>query len=123
MRGETRTLKRARRLRKELTPIETRLWVRLRSRADGRPTFRRQHAEGPYVLDFCCAAAKLAVEADGEVHGLGKQPERDSRKDSWLLRQGISVLRISGRDIMADPDGVADGIVRLAISRIAGRKR
>jgi very-short-patch-repair endonuclease len=63
------------------------------------------------------------VEADGEVHGLGKQPERDARKDDWLLRQGISVLRISGRDIMADPDGVADGIVRLAISRIVGRKR
>jgi very-short-patch-repair endonuclease len=123
MRVDTQTLKRARRLRAELTPIETRLWVRLRSRVEGRPTFRRQHAEGPYVLDFYCAAAKLAVEADGGTHGVGDQPQRDARKDSWLQRQGISVLRISGQDIMADPDGVADGIIRLAISRVGALKR
>jgi very-short-patch-repair endonuclease len=27
--------------------------------------FRRQHPIGPYVLDFYCPAARLAIEIDG----------------------------------------------------------
>jgi very-short-patch-repair endonuclease len=32
------------------------------------PTFRRQHPIGPYVLDFYCAKARLAIEIDGMSH-------------------------------------------------------
>jgi very-short-patch-repair endonuclease len=31
--------------------------------------FRKQHPIGPYILDFFCAEAALAVEIDGSIHG------------------------------------------------------
>jgi very-short-patch-repair endonuclease len=46
-----------------------RLWNRLRTRLRGQPVFRRQHPIGPYVLDFYCAKANLAIEIDGMTLG------------------------------------------------------
>jgi very-short-patch-repair endonuclease len=86
-----------------MTPPEVRLWVRLRRR-DGGPTFRRQHPIGPYVLDFYCAQARLAVEVDGYGHVLDGQIEHDVRRDAWRNAQGIEVLRIQAARVMADPD-------------------
>ena len=120
MRSKTLTLKRARALRSTMTPPEARMWVRLRSRLPGRPTFRRQHACEPYILDFYCAEARLAVEIDGAIHGFGDRPERDARRDRWLEEQGIAVLRITASEVMADPDAAADGVVRYAMDLIAG---
>jgi very-short-patch-repair endonuclease len=37
----------------------------------GAPIFRRQHPIGPYVVDFDCATARLAVEVDGIDHDMG----------------------------------------------------
>jgi len=53
-----------------MTLPEVVLWQHLRGRHFSGPRFRRQHPAGPYVLDFYCPAAKLAVEIDGYVHGL-----------------------------------------------------
>ena len=65
MRAPPETIADARRLRRSLSPPEARLWGRLRARAPGTPVFRRQHPVGPYVLDFYCGKARLAVEIDG----------------------------------------------------------
>jgi len=54
----------ARKLRKEMTEPERLLWARLKSRENGL-VFKRQQAIGPYVLDFFCHKAQLAVEVDG----------------------------------------------------------
>jgi hypothetical protein len=48
-----RDLALVRRLRREQTEAEARLWARLRDRALG-PKFRRQFPFGPYVLDLWC---------------------------------------------------------------------
>jgi len=69
------------------------------------------------VLDFYCPAAKLCVEVDGWGHNMGEQSERDARRDAWLASQGIATLRITAADVLADPDSVADGIVRTAAER------
>jgi len=53
---------------------EARLWNRLRWREPGKPIFRRQHPIGPYVVDFYCAKANLAVEIDGMSHDMGDRP-------------------------------------------------
>jgi very-short-patch-repair endonuclease len=82
------------------------------------PVFRRQHAIGPYVLDFYCAKARLAVEIDGLSHDLGDRPERDSRRDAWLRGQGIIVMRIPAVEIGSRIDDVVDGIVRCAQAMI-----
>src|SRR4051794_27024263 len=65
MRGTTKkTVEKARRLRREMSRPEARLWPVLRTRPEGFK-FRRQHPVGPYVLDFYRPGAKLAIEVDG----------------------------------------------------------
>ena len=57
---------RAQNLRKNMTKEECRLWYEyLRTYPH---QFRRQVAFGNYILDFYCAAAKLAVELDGSQY-------------------------------------------------------
>ena len=67
----------ARRLRRELTPPEARLWLRLKGRQDGLH-FRKQHPVGPFIVDFYCASARLVVEVEGLVHDLSDVAERDA---------------------------------------------
>lgn len=117
MRATTQTLKRARPLRRKLTPPEARLWVRLRRRGDG-PLFRRQHPLGPYVLDFYCSEARLAIEVDGWGHNMGGQPDHDERRDHWLRGQGVEVFRLSASEVLKDPDDAADRIWQTAQHRI-----
>ena len=116
MRTTQRVRSAAKRLRREMTPPEVQLWLRLRGLADGLPRFRRQHAVGPYVPDFYCAAARLAVEVDGWGHNMGEQPERDEVRDAWLAARGIMVQRIAASEVLADPDEVAEGLVRQAVT-------
>jgi very-short-patch-repair endonuclease len=89
-----------------MTPPELRLWLALRGKALGGFRFRRQCPVGPYVLDFYCPQAGLAVEVDGENHGLGDQPARDARRDAWIAGRGIRTLRFQAIDIRDNLDGV-----------------
>ena len=118
MRAPKETIETARHLRRNLSPPEARLWSRLRARTPGAPVFRRQHPIGPYVLDFYCAKARLAVEVDGIGHDLGDRPQRDLRRDAWLRSEGVSILRIPASEVMRAVDDVVDSIVRAAIAKI-----
>ena len=103
------TIALARRLRREMSLPEVLLWQHLRRQvADIK--FRRQHPCGPYVLDFWCAAARVAVEIDGFAHDMGDRPERDGMRDQWMKERGMTVLRIAAKDVLRDPVRVAEGI-------------
>jgi very-short-patch-repair endonuclease len=93
---------------------EVLLWVRLRGRAPGKPTFRRQHPIGPYVADFYCSAAKLVIEVDGGVHEEEDRIVRDHHRDEYLRGLGCQVLRISVREVLGDPDAAAERIIAAA---------
>jgi len=98
------TVARARSLRRRMTPPEVRLWVQLRgSQLDGW-RFRRQHPISPYVLDFYCDAAKLAVEVDGEHHHLAGNPRHDAERDAWLAARGVRTLRLAASLVLHDMD-------------------
>jgi len=58
----------ARQLRKKPTPAEKRLWMVLCGDKLNGVKFRRQHAIGKYVVDFCSVKRKLAIELDGSQH-------------------------------------------------------
>ena len=88
---------------------EVLLWQQLRKKPDGKQ-FRRQHPAGPYVLDFFCATASLAIEIDGEAHNRGDGPERDAHRDKWLRDRGIRILRIAATDVLKNLDGVLQHI-------------
>ncbi len=111
------TVKRARQLRRTLSKPEAMLWSLLRT-APGGFKFRRQHPAGPYVLDFYCAKAALAIEIDGYAHDTGDRPEHDLRRDLWLREHRIETLRIPARAVLDDAVQVADGIMRLIAARL-----
>ena len=102
MRAPRSTVHRARQLRREMTLPEVLLWRDLRrGQLDGL-LFRRQHPIGPYVLDFFCPAQALAVEVDGAVHDIEGQAAHDGRRDLWLARRGVRVLRFRAADVWSD---------------------
>ena len=59
---------RSRRLRRDPTDAEARLWMHLRMRQVGGAKFRRQLPLGPFVVDFCCMEIGLVIEVDGGQH-------------------------------------------------------
>ena len=117
MHAPEQTIARARRLRREMTPPEARLWRALRRRAADGLRFRRQHPIGPYVLDFYCDGAKLAVEVDGFAHLTADHPQRDERRDAWLMARGVRTLRIDAREVRDELEGVVGLIVATAKER------
>jgi very-short-patch-repair endonuclease len=106
----------ARKLRRAMTPPEKILWRLFRERPKGFK-FRRQHPLGPYVLDFYCHHALLAIEIDGFGHQLGDHPQRDEARDRWMARQGIATLRIDAIDIRTNLEGVLAQILDICAQR------
>ena len=104
---------RARQLRRSMSPPEAYLWQALRRRPDGLK-FRRQHPFERYTADFYSAAARLVVEIDGAGHGMGDNPDRDLRRDSWFGEQGLRVVRFNADDVMKDVESVVTAILRAA---------
>src|SRR5262252_1471566 len=88
----------ARRLRRDSTLVERRLWYRLRNGQIDGHRFRRQHPVGPYVLDFYSPRLRLAIDLDGGQHNFPRGSERDKRRELWLAARGISILRFWNSD-------------------------
>ena len=96
-------MRRAANLRKEATPAEVKLWGYLRREQMG-VKFRRQHALGNYIVDFCCIEKKLIIELDGSQH-LDLQ-EYDEIRTEYLESLGYRVLRFWNNQVMKDINGV-----------------
>ena len=82
-------------LRKNLTPAERKLWAYLRNHQLNGLDFRRQHALGPFIVDFCCPAVKLTIEIDGASHA--DQVDYDTCRTQWLSEHGWRELRFTNR--------------------------
>ncbi|HXH15330.1 MAG TPA: endonuclease domain-containing protein [Sphingomonas sp.] len=103
----------ARRLRRQMSIPEVLLLEQIRATRTGL-RFRHQHPIGRYVCDFYCAAAKLAVEVDGEFHGRGDRPQRDTDRDRFFEQNGHQVLRVAASDVLRDIEAVVTMIVSSA---------
>ena len=112
--GPRRTVKLARKLRSEMTLPEVKLWTELRKRPGGYK-FRRQHPAGRFVLDFYCAAVRLAVEVDGQAHDA--RAAMDRQRSAWLRAQGIATTRIPARTIIEDIEAVVKRLVQICDHR------
>ena len=94
----------ARQLRRQLTAQERLLWCLLRDRRFAAHKFRRQHPVGPFILDFACCQAKLAVELDGGQHA--EHQAYDARRTAWLQAHGWTVLRFWNNELLNNQEGV-----------------
>jgi very-short-patch-repair endonuclease len=103
IRTRTKTLKRARQLRRQLTDAEMRLRMYLRRRQLNGAYFRKQCPIGPYIADFACLEAKLIIELDGSQHA---DSATDAVRDAWFTAHGYRVLRFWNNDVLQNTDGV-----------------
>ena len=108
-RSTPKVLHRAGELRKDTTPAEKKLWAHLRLMREEGIHFRRQHAIGSFIADFCVPRRKLIIELDGSHHI--EQEDQDKERTKYLESQGYQVIRFWNDQVMNDIDGVIRAIV------------
>lgn len=108
-RSNPKTKHHAVQLRKDSTPAERKLWARLRN-DQMEVNFRRQHAIGQYISDFCSPKEKLIIELDGSQHL--EQEEYDSERTEYQESQGYKVIRFWNNDVLNNIEGVILAIIR-----------
>lgn len=97
-------------LRNQLTPAEAKLWSYLKAKQLEGRKFRRQHSVGSFILDFYCPDEYLAVELDGQSHVFLSARDYDRKKDEFLMRIGIRVLRFENELVFKNPEYVMNQI-------------
>ena len=107
----------ARNLRRASTDVEALLWQKLRANQLG-VSFRRQHPSGRYVLDFYCPALRLAIELDGGQHATAEGIAHDAKRQMWLTKNGVTVLRFWNSDVTANLSGVLETIAARATEAV-----
>ena len=111
----------ARKLRKNMTPWERKLWYEYLRYYPVR--FQRQKAIGKYIVDFYCAKAQLALELDGGGHYCQEKESEDALRTTELESFGIRVLRYCDLDIDRNFRGVCehiDRVVQASLPQSAG---
>jgi len=78
--------------------------------------FRRQHAVGGYIVDFCCPKRHLIVELDGSVHAQPSQTRRDAGRDAELRRMGYIVTRFPNGIVLEAPELFVEKVLDVAWS-------
>lgn len=84
-------------LRRQMTKQEKDLWWRFLRILP--ITINRQKVIGPYILDFYCHKAKLAIELDGGQHFEDSGIVSDSSREYYLTNLGIEVIRFTNHDV------------------------
>lgn len=90
--------------RHNLTEAEEVLWRVIKEKQLDDVHFRRQHAIGPYIVDFCAPRRKLVIELDGVQHL--DQHDYDEERTKFLQSRGYTVLRLWNHEVMSDIDAV-----------------
>jgi very-short-patch-repair endonuclease len=112
------TAGRAKRLRRDQTDAERVLWLRLRDRRLEGLKFKRQVPIEHYIVDFCCAEARLIIELDGGQHAT--RMTEDAARTRVLEAFGYLVLRFWNNDVLQNTDGVLEEIVSVATQHRSG---
>lgn len=100
-----------RKLRRDQTPWESKLWQVLRNRNIEGLKFRRQFKIGNYVVDFVCLSKKLVIELDGGHHSESRQKKKDEIRQKYIESQGFKVLRFWNNEVLENLEGVVQKIL------------
>lgn len=112
-------IQQARRLRRDQTEAEARLWRHLRNSAIEHAKFHRQHQIGSYTADFACIELGLVIELDGSQHS--DRNGHDEKRASDMATQGFVTIRFWNDDITQNLEGVLHTITT-TIRRLRSEK-
>lgn len=98
----------ARRLRRNQTETEQKLWGALCDRRFAAWKFRRQHRVAGFIADFACPKARLIIELYGGQHGA--QMDSDAARTDKLETNGWTVMRFWNYQVFDDLDSVLTAI-------------
>lgn len=96
-------------LRNDATRAEQKLWYFLKS-SQTRVRFRRQYGVGRYILDFYSREQRLAIEVDGDIHGVESVKLNDEIRQQWIESVGIRMLRFTNDEVLCNIEGVLEAI-------------
>ena len=100
----------AKKLRKEMTPEEKKLWYDFLKRLP--LTVRRQHNIENYIVDFYIAEKRLVIEVYGRQHLSEEGRQHDEIRDKNLAEWGIITLRYSNESINKSFTKIAEDILQ-----------
>lgn len=107
-------LKRAKAMRRVMTPAEARLWYYLRAGRIHGVKFKRQVIIAGYIADFAALSRRLIIEVDGDTHA-GNEA-RDERRTAVLEAHGYRVVRFTNSEVAMNLDVVLEAIVTATTS-------
>ena len=110
---------RARKLRKEMTPAEKKLWHEYLRHSNYN--FLRQKVIGNFIVDFYCSELGLVIEIDGETHIEKKDILYDNNRTEYLEKQRLKVLRFWNYDIL-EGLGEVENIIEKEIKKLKFKK-
>ena len=97
-------------LRNNATEAEQLLWSKLKRSQVLGYKFRRQYGDGSYIVDFYCTDVRLVIEVDGETHVSKDEFEYDRNRQEEIENLGLTVLRVTNRDVFDNLSGVLQTI-------------
>ncbi|KUM23386.1 hypothetical protein AU467_33795 [Mesorhizobium loti] len=101
----------ARKMRKQMTDAELKLWNEIRAHRLMGLSFRRQMPIASFIVDFACPTKKLIVEIDGSQHARAEASASDAARTAKLEALGWTILRFWNDDVIRDIDNVCQHIV------------
>jgi very-short-patch-repair endonuclease len=98
----------AKKMRREPTDAEARMWKLLRDHRLANFKFRRQAPFRDFILDFVCFERRLVIEIDGSQHA---SSDRDAARDAALMAEGFRVARYWNNDVLLRPASVLEDVL------------
>ncbi len=101
-------LSNSRKLRKEQTPWEAKLWYYLRAGRFYGIKFKRQVQIGRFIYDFSSRDKMLIIELDGGQHTEIAVSEKDQIKQKYAESENYTVLRFWNNELDNNITGVLE---------------
>lgn len=100
----------SRSLRVSQTDAELFLWSHIRRKQINNIQFYRQKPLGNFIVDFYAPSVKLVIEIDGGQHFEKEYIQKDIKRDAYLKKLGLKVLRFDNFQIIQFIDDVLEVI-------------
>ena len=96
--------------------IERRFFMASYDRLKKLGSYVPQYQFGSYRLDFALITSRrtIAIEADGhDYHSTKEQKAHDTKRDRYLLAEGVIVIRFTGSEIYASVDSCIEEVLQI----------